>query len=41
LKIPDLIIAATSINLEIPLVTADSGFKRIAEFIDSKDKKTF
>ncbi len=31
LKIPDLIIAATSINLEIPLVTADSGFKRIAE----------
>jgi predicted nucleic acid-binding protein len=31
LKIPDLIIAATSINLEIPLETADSGFKRIAE----------
>ncbi|HUZ59612.1 MAG TPA: type II toxin-antitoxin system VapC family toxin [Hanamia sp.] len=31
LKIPDAIVAATSINLGIPLVTADKGFKKIQE----------
>ena len=31
LKIPDIIIAASSIALEIPLVTADKGFKQISE----------
>lgn len=31
LKIPDTIIAVTSINLGIPLVTADKGFKQISE----------
>ena len=31
LKIPDTIIAATSISLGIPLVTADKGFKPISE----------
>ena len=31
LKIPDTIIAATSISLGIPLVTADKGFKQISE----------
>ncbi len=30
LKIPDSIIAATSISLEIPLVTSDKGFKPIS-----------
>lgn len=31
LKIPDSIIAATSISLGIPLVTADKGFKKVSE----------
>ncbi|HEY9341773.1 MAG TPA: type II toxin-antitoxin system VapC family toxin [Hanamia sp.] len=31
LKIPDTIIAATSISLGIPLVTADKGFEQISE----------
>ncbi len=31
LKIPDSIIAASSISLEIPLVTSDKGFKPITE----------
>jgi predicted nucleic acid-binding protein len=31
LKIPDTIIVATSISIGIPLVTADKGFKQIAE----------
>jgi predicted nucleic acid-binding protein len=31
LKIPDTIIAATSISLGISLVTADKGFKQISE----------
>ena len=31
LKIPDSIIAATSVSLGIPLVTADKGFKKISE----------
>ena len=31
LKIPDTIIAATSISLGIPLVTADKGFKQNSE----------
>ena len=31
IKIPDAIIAATSIYLEIPLITADKGFKKIQE----------
>ncbi|MDQ2719051.1 MAG: type II toxin-antitoxin system VapC family toxin [Bacteroidota bacterium] len=31
IKIPDAIIAATSIELGIPLVTADIGFKNIVE----------
>ncbi len=31
IKIPDAIIAATSIYLNIPLVTSDSDFKRIKE----------
>ena len=31
LKIPDTIIAATSIHLGIPLVTADKGFKQVSE----------
>lgn len=31
LKIPDIIIAATSISLGIPLVTADKGFKQVSE----------
>jgi predicted nucleic acid-binding protein len=31
LKIPDSIIAATSISLEIPLVTSDKAFKNIRE----------
>jgi predicted nucleic acid-binding protein len=30
-KIPDLIIAATAISMDIPLVTADTGFKQITE----------
>ena len=31
LKIPDSIIAATAVSLEIPLVTSDKGFKLITE----------
>ena len=31
LKVPDSIIVATSINLGIPLVTADKAFKKISE----------
>jgi len=31
IKIPDAIIAATSIFLELPLITADKGFKIIKE----------
>jgi|ERR1035437_3585021 predicted nucleic acid-binding protein len=31
LKIPDSIIAATSISLEIPLVTSDKAFKTLSE----------
>ena len=31
LKIPDSIIAATAVSLEIPLVTSDKGFKSITE----------
>jgi predicted nucleic acid-binding protein len=31
LKIPDLIIAATSIYLDLPLVSADAAFKKINE----------
>lgn len=31
LKLPDSIIAATSSYLDIPLITADVGFKRIEE----------
>jgi len=31
LKIPDAIIAATSINLELPLLTMDSDFKNIEQ----------
>ena len=31
IKIPDAIIASTSIYLEIPLITADKGFKKIQE----------
>lgn len=31
LKIPDLIIAATAISMDIPLVTTDTGFKQITE----------
>ena len=31
LKIPDSIIAATSMSLDIPLVTSDKGFKQITE----------
>lgn len=30
IKLPDSIIAATSLFLEIPLLTADKGFKKIA-----------
>ena len=30
-KLPDSIIAATSIYLDFPLITADSGFKKIAK----------
>jgi len=30
-KLPDSIIAATSIYIDVPLITADSGFKRIKE----------
>ena len=31
LKIPDSIVAATAVSLEIPLVTSDKGFKQVAE----------
>lgn len=31
LKIPDLIIAATAVSLDIPLITSDKGFKQITE----------
>lgn len=31
LKIPDAIVAATSINPGIPLVTSNKGFKKIQE----------
>ena len=31
LKLPDAIIAATAIYLQLPLITADSDFKRIKE----------
>ena len=31
IKIPDAIIASTSIYLEIALITADKGFKKIQE----------
>ncbi len=31
IKIPDAIIAATAIYLDMPLLTADTGFKRIPE----------
>ena len=31
LKLPDSIIAATSLYLDIPLITADTGFKKIKE----------
>ena len=31
IKLPDSIIAATAIYLELPLITADSDFKRIRE----------
>ena len=31
LKIPDAIIAATAVSLDIPLVTADKGFKPVTE----------
>ncbi len=31
LKIPDSIMAATAVSLEMPLVTSDKGFKPIAE----------
>ena len=30
-KIPDAVIAATSLTLDIPLITADKGFSRIRE----------
>ena len=30
LKIPDAIIAATALNLEMPLVSADTGFRKVA-----------
>ena len=40
LKIPDTIIAATSIGLGIPLVTADKAFKKISELtIDIYNKQ--
>ncbi len=39
LKIPDSIIAATAVSLDIPLVTSDKGFKAITELeIDFYDK---
>jgi predicted nucleic acid-binding protein len=31
LKLPDSIIAATSIYLDIPLITADTGFRKLEE----------
>lgn len=31
LKIPDSIIAATAVSLDIPLVTSDKGFKQVEE----------
>jgi hypothetical protein len=34
LKLPDSIIAATSLYINIPLVTADNGFKKLAEEVD-------
>ena len=41
LKIPDTIIAATSISLEIPLVTADKEFKKVSELtLDIYNKQT-
>ncbi len=41
LKIPDSIIAATAVSLDIPLVTSDKGFKKITELeIDLYNKKT-
>ena len=30
-KLPDSIVAATAIECELPLVTADKGFKKIEE----------
>lgn len=33
LKLADAIIAATAIHLDIPLLTADSGFKRLNKLI--------
>ena len=41
LKIPDSIIAATSVSLGIPLVTADKGFKKVSELtLDIYNKQT-
>ncbi|HWH62066.1 MAG TPA: PIN domain-containing protein [Ginsengibacter sp.] len=31
LKIPDLIIAATAVSMDVPLITSDKGFKQITE----------
>lgn len=31
LKIPDIIIAATAVSLDVPLVTSDKAFKQITE----------
>jgi predicted nucleic acid-binding protein len=31
LKIPDSIVAATAVSLEVPLVTSDKGFKPVTE----------
>jgi predicted nucleic acid-binding protein len=31
MKLPDSIIAATSLHIEVPLLTADTGFKKISK----------
>ena len=31
LKIPDLIIAATAVSMDVPLITSDKGFKQVTE----------
>ena len=34
MKLPDAIIAASSLYMNVPLVTADSGFKKLTDDID-------